>query len=238
MSLSLADLRATKPTGRPERSVEVCLMPEVLAKVQALTAELNGIEHDDPPSADDDEKDGPPRRPGGAKRNPREVEIRELLSGLTASAVAHTGEMRVRANLTDGEWRLWVDAHPARAEGEPGHARDQEHVGGFCNSDALIDTLGAFVHEWNGEPMAQGDWPAIFEPVIGPAKKGEMAAAVVLCYEQAPDFQRLLNSLSTNLKKLSASDSPETLESLGDVSTGGSPVSSTADTTSTESPAP
>lgn len=242
MTKTVAELRANKPTGRPLRTMSVCLKPELMAEVQALTAEHDRLLALVPAPVDEDgdEKDGPPGRMGGespeAKRERADAEaqvseIRDRLAALLDEMAEYEGEMTLRANLSDGEWRRWLNAHPARSEGEPGHERDDRVTVGFCNADALIDDLGTFVHQWNGEHITATDWAEVFEPAIGTADKATMATRIVELYESRLDFPRLRSGLSSSLKRLNDSDSRATSASPTSGSTAGSPDRSSEATT-------
>lgn len=219
MAKSLADLRSTPPTERPQRSVgPICLRPDLVARVQALTAELDELPEPEPPRQRKMSEAKAPEPP----QHPRAVEIRAELDALLAEMAEHEGEMVVRATLTDGEWRRWVDAHPPRPEGESGHDRDFRATGGICNADALIDVLGSFAHAWNGEELDEGDWAAVFEPVILSGDKVELARAVVTMYEGRTDFRQWRSVLSAGLRKWDGSASRETSGSAASDSTAGS----------------
>lgn len=213
MPKSLADLRAAPPQARPERVVKISLAVDLIDEVQSLSGELARL----PLTAvtePDEPEDGPPRRQGQGedpeRRAAREraTEIQARLAELLEEMADSEGEFGLRANLTDGEWRIWCNAHPPRPEGTPGHDRDQRVTYGLVDADALMDGLAPFAHTWNGEPLQDGDWARIFEPFLVTAYKAEMAEAVVAMYESRLDFQRLRSSLSGNLKRLNGSGSP------------------------------
>lgn len=146
---------------------------------------------------------------------------------------AEEGELRVRA-IQDGEWRRWCDAHPARAEGEPGHERDTEVAAGYCNADDLIDDLGTYAATFDDEPLAEGDWAAIFADSVSMPDKKQIASAVVAMHESRLDFRPWRNALSANLLKLNDSASRGLSESAPDDSTDGSLELSSEATTETE----
>lgn len=230
---SLAELRANPPKSRPERSVTLCLAPHLVAEVQALSDELSSI-----PLAsrvDDEEPTGPPRRQGQGD-SPRVTQIKARLGELVDEMAEHEGELRLRAT-TDGEWRLWVNAHPAREEGEPGHKRDQEVTLGFCNADDLIDDLATYAYSWNGEPLTDGDWAMLAENIGGPDLK-QIATSVVSMHESRLDFRNWRASLSATLRESSNSASPESSKSPRAGSTAGSRSKSSAASTkkATKSP--
>lgn len=249
MSKSLAELRAErteKPAGRrPTRTLTVCLAPDLLQRVRVASDECDRLQWLARPVAsesDEDTPDGPPKRVGGedpaAKKERDEARAKladahATLKSLLAEMGDYEGEFTLRANLTDGEWRRWANEHPARGEGEPGHERDQRVTLGYCSADALIDHLGAFVHQWNSEPVSAVDWAEVFEPDVVTADKAEMATGVVALYESRLDFPRMRSSLSANLKRWSDSNSPASSASATSDSTAGSPDESTADTTAT-----
>ena len=229
MPKSLADLRAEKRTTRPERSYTACLAPELIAEVQALTEELDRL-----PQAsvvEDEERQGPPRRTGQGE-NPRAAEIKSRLAELLDQMAEYEGELRIRATKTDGEWRQWVNEHPARDEGEAGHKRDLEVTYGYCNADALIDDLGTYAVGWNGETLDEGDWAMLG---VANADKKRIATAVASLYESGLDLPKWRSALSASLRSESdllsraASASPQ-----GD-SSAGSPKNDTSTTTPTES---
>lgn len=216
MAKSLADLRAAPPQSRPERSVTLCLAPQLIAEVQSLSEELNSLQR--VPQEDG----GPPRRAVDPE-DLRATGIRERLRQLVDEMAEHEGEMRLRANRTDGEWRRWVNEHPGRAEGQPGYERDIRITRGICNTDALLNDLATYAYAWNGDPLAPGDFVAIFDPVIATSDKQQMAEAIVAMYESRLDFTRLRTSLSADLRKWNDSDSPVPSGSPTSDSTDGSP---------------
>lgn len=223
---TLADLRADKPIGRPERSVTLCLAPHLIAETQALTTELQNLPSFEPADPEGDPT-GPPRKlgdPASARAREQAAVIRGRLAEVLEQMAEHEGEMRVRANLTDGEWRRWVNEHPPRDEGQAGYERDQRVAGGVCDADALIDNLGTFAHAWNGDDLTEGDWAEIFEPVVASGDLAEMANGVIGLYEGRLNFPQWRSALSTNLKRLNDSTSPRDSGSATSDSTAGSPA--------------
>lgn len=199
MSKTLADLRQNQKPSRPERGYTVCLAQHLVAEVGVLTDELASLE----PQVDEDgERTGPPRRLGEGD-SPRATEIREKLAALLDEMAEHEGELRLRA-AEDGQWRRWTNEHPARGDDEPGHKRDQDVAFGYCNADHLIDDLGTYVCAWNGEPLAEGDWPMLAAS-ISAADKKQMAMTVVAMHEIGLDLPKLRIAWSANLR--SARDS-------------------------------
>lgn len=239
---SLSDLRAEKPKGRPERTVRVCLKPELVARIERLTGELADLPV--PPQPKPNGKMAAPDLTAEQHAESERIEsedrrIRAELDSALVEMSDYEGEITVRASLTDGEWRQWVDANPARPKGEEAeHARDQKIAFGACDADELLEALGRFAYAWNGEPMAAEDWTTVFEPAVARGDKIEMARAVVLMYENRLDFRQWRSVLSTGLRNSAASDSPETSESPRSDSTGGSPAVSSEATTQKDSPAP
>lgn len=244
MTKTLAELRAQpQKQSRPEQSVSICLAPHLVAEVQELTQRLGVLQDEldtlpQPPVDEDGERVGPPQKLG-AGPNPRAVEIRAeqaeiraRLKVLLEEMAEHEGEMRLRAG-DDGVWRRWVDKNPAREEGGAGYLRDREVTGGYCNADALIETLGDYAHSWNGDPLAAGDWDAVFKDNIGGPDKKKMAQTVVALYESRLDFKQLRSGLSATLSELNAFALLETSTSAPDDSTAGSPEPSKPDTTET-----
>ncbi|GHJ59131.1 hypothetical protein NOK12_16490 [Nocardioides sp. OK12] len=154
MSKSLAELRASTRTSLPERSYSLCLAQGLVAEVQALEEEAADL-RTQALTADDDEGSKPPRRIGEG-RNPRLAEIDARKEELFAEMREHTGELRLRGK-TAGEWRRWVDAHPAREK----NAVDEQAAYGMVNASDLADTLGDYAVAWNGADLGEGDWDFI-----------------------------------------------------------------------------
>jgi hypothetical protein len=200
MSKSLADLRKSNTASRPERNYTVCLAQHLVAEVGVLTDELASLE----PQVDEDgERTGPPRRLGEGD-SPRAGEIRERLKELLDEMAEHDGELLIRA-VEDGQWRRWANAHPARAEGEAGHKRDQDVAFGYCNADDLIDDLGVYVAAWNDEPLADGDWPMLAASIAGSDKK-QIAMTVVAMHEIGLDLPKLRPLWSASLRSVPGSN--------------------------------
>lgn len=217
MPKSLADLRSVRPAGRPERSVIACLRPDLVAEVQQATdAIADAI----------DEAAKKPRRARKmsgreAPKAPKVIEAEQRLEQLLAEMAEHEGVLVVRAVLTDGEWRRWADAHPARAEGEPGHDRDLRVTGGIVNADALLDDMAQFVYSWNGEELTGDDWPEIFDPSLALGDKMQVAREIVSMYEGRMDFQQWRSALSATLRTSGDSASHSDSESPRSASTAG-----------------
>lgn len=203
MGKSLADLRSAPPASRPERAITICLAPHLVAEVQILTEELETLPFNE---ASDDDAPGPPRKMGESGTNPRAAEIRERLAELLEEMSEHEGELRVRAS-EDGAWRRWVDAHPPRPEDQPGHRRDQEVAGGYCNADDLIDDLATYAFSWDGDPLGEGDWSRIFADSVGGADKKRIATAIVTMQERGMDLGKWRMGLQSTLRAWRADDS-------------------------------
>ena len=210
--MSLADLRANPPKSRPERSLTgVSLRGDLVALVKELNDELDSLPEPKvvTKARKASQKDADVVT---VEEHPRYAEIRAELAEIVPEMEAAEGDLRLRANWTDGEWRNWADAHPARPEGQPGHERDRKYFQGACNADALIEKLGNFAHAWDGDPLVDGDWASIFEPNLSPGDKIEAGRLVVSMYESRLDFQRLRSALSDDLSRLADSASPATSE--------------------------
>jgi hypothetical protein len=230
MSKSLANLRAEKAEPRrPERSLTLTLAPDLMAESQALLAEEESIIA---------KLAGSPKR-AGQSIPPRLTEVRDRLAAVYAEMSEFDGELRLRANLTDGDWRRWCNEHPARSKDEPGYERDRRVAFGICNADDLLDNLAAFVYRWNGEPCSEDDWRELLEPNVYPGDKAAMAREIVDMYEgESADFRERRTALQGNLKRLSGFASPEPSESAMTGSMDGSLDSSTEATTETATAAP
>ena len=148
----------------------------------------------------------------------------------------HEGELRLRLG-DEGKWRQWVDAHPARDEGQAGHLRDLEVTQGYCNADDLIDALGEYVYSYEGDPLTD-DWSEWMSASVAPPDKKALANLVVTMGENRLDIPKWRVGLSDSLNRWRASDSAATSESVPDDSTGGSPKPARSGTTKKATPAP
>lgn len=218
---SLTEMRANPPKSRLEQSFEVVLDAELVRRVADLAITIQTL--------------------GGSRRQADRTKARQAadeLEGLGPALEAASGTLVLRANLTSGEWRNFVDEHPPRIEGETGHDRDQRRTFGLVNADALIDHLGRFAHTWDGEPLATDDFDTLLRDNIAPGDLAEMATKVTLMYESSPDFAQWRSVLSTSQPRLHDSAEPETSGSPRSDSTGGSPEVSSEGSTETATPAP
>lgn len=183
MSKSIAELRASQHTALPERTMQLCLAQKLVAEVQQLEeerAEILIVERD---------QEGRPKRPRrqGEGPNPRLAEIQARFDELADEMREHTGELRIRA-VTGGEWRRWVDAHPAREigrreDGRPTyHQVDEEIAYGICNAVDLYHDLSGYVVSWNGADLAEGDWDFIANRAA-PGDLNELCRQVVQMHE-------------------------------------------------------
>ena len=236
MPRSLADLRADKaarkPQSLPERAIPLCLAPHLVAEVMSLSMQLDAMPA---PTLDDNgERKGPPARIGLRPEDAGAREIRDRIRVLLDEMAEYDGVLRVRA-IDDGEWRRWVDEHPPRPEGQPGHDRDVEVAGGYCNADDLIDSLATYAHSWNGEELADGDWEELLAGNISGADKKDVATAVVTMHESRLDFQQWRSGLSASLTRSNDEPSPGPSGSRRGGSSAGSQSSDTSTTTPTGS---
>lgn len=183
MSKSLAELRASQHTALPERTMPLCLSQALVAESQSLQEERDEILQAE--RVQDGEAKKPKRQ--ADKRNPRLVEIEARFDELADEMRAHTGELRIRA-ITGGEWRRWVDAHPARETGRHDngqpiyHQVDEAIAYGICNAVDLYLALSDFVISWNGDPFAEGDWDFIANRAA-PGDLNELCRQVVQMHE-------------------------------------------------------
>lgn len=179
MSMSLAELRASSRVGLPERAYKMCLASALVAEVQSIVGELAEAEvlaASDAPKA--------PRRVGEA---PASALLRDRLAVLRDEMAEHTGELTLRG-VTEGEWRTWVDEHPARKDNK----RDEVIAYGACDADALLDDLDRFASAWNGEPLKPGDWDFILSNAA-PGDVKSLVQLVVVMHETAVDVPKLLS---------------------------------------------
>lgn len=242
MSLSLDALRARKKPSRAERAETLCLAPDLVGEVMELSNELETISNESDMIAQRESTPGPPARLAGsesvaAEPDPRLAEIEARVEEIKArlrvlndEMAEYEGVLRLRA-VEDGAWRLWANAHPARGEGEPGHKRDVEVAGGYCNADDLILSLATYAHSWNGEVLDEGVYDELIAPNLTGGDKKSLARLVVTMHESDMSLPKWRSALSVNLRNERASTSPDVSASAPDVSSAGSPQSDTSSTT-------
>lgn len=189
MSKSLAELRTSPRVGLPERTYSLCLASTLVGEAQALLAQLEDAVADEERAAEGDAATKP-KRMGQASET---TKIRKELGKLRAEMVEHTGDLKLRG-ITEGEWRLWVDANPPRE----GNARDNAVTYGMCNADALIESLATYAAAWNDTALDAGDWDFI-KSKAAPGDLKEIARIVVAMHEGTVNIPKLLsNSLGIN----------------------------------------
>lgn len=184
MSKSLAELRQSPRVGLPERTYSLCLASTLVGEVQTLWAQLEDIESKEAAAANGDAAARPKRMGEGSDA----AKVRARLSELRAEMLEHTGTLTLRG-ITEGEWRLWVDEHPARDDNE----RDAKVAYGICDADALLDDLGRYAKAWNGEDMGPGDWDFIKANAAAGDLK-EIARTIVAMHEMTVDVPKLLSA--------------------------------------------
>lgn len=181
---SLADLRAraaTKPTSYPTRILpDVCLDQEATAKVQRLVAEKNALEAESRTTSalDDAATDGPPKKMGEGRPNPRIAELDAEIEACWAEMRPSSGELLLMG-IDGGEWLRWKDAHPPRKDNQT----DDLLTFGMCNAVDLAADLGRYVKAWNGEELGPDDWSGWMSKRVSSADQGAAVRAVVEMHE-------------------------------------------------------
>lgn len=182
MSKSLAELRGSKQIGLPEQVYRICLSQKLVAEGRALSEELEELLV----ASAAEKEEGKPRRQG-EKANPRIEEINKRLEAIYAEMEEHTGEIRLRA-IQGGEWRRWVEKHPAREVGRDDQGRpiydpiDEVVTRGYCSATALYESLETFFAGWNGDEPGPGDWEFIAQNAA-PGDLNEICRIVVGLHE-------------------------------------------------------
>lgn len=103
MAFSLSDVRTNSESKRPERSVSVCLRPDLVAEIQELTEVIQSASF--AARQGNGEAAGPPRRMADGGDSPEIAAAREKLAHVRSEMLEHSGDVRLRARWTDGEWR-------------------------------------------------------------------------------------------------------------------------------------
>lgn len=180
MPKSLSEIRASKRTGLPERTYELCLSQSLVAEAQELQEEKASLAFDATRKTENGE--GPPRKMA-EKQPARLAEIDERLDELLEEMAEHTGTLRLRAR-DGGAWQRWVDDHPAReinrdAKGNPTyHPTDESAAYGLANANDLLADLGSYAVAWNDDEMVEGDWETIAKNAA-PGDLAELCRIVV-----------------------------------------------------------
>lgn len=175
---TLAELRASKPDpeSAPTRTYRLCLDHSALADVQRLEGEKNDLLIE---ALRGGEQEGQKRRKmAEGAVPPRVAEIDAELEAAYDKMRAAEGVLRMRP-IPGGEWQRWKDEHPARKDNEA----DLRVTYGRCNATDLMDILGRFAVEWEGEPLAESDWAGVMLPRIAPADLPELCTLVVEMHE-------------------------------------------------------
>jgi len=206
--------------ARPTVPVHLCLDSDLLERVQMIDDEVAALMDDEV-----------------ARRKPatkvRISELRRAAEALRVEAAEQSGVLVLRAAWSRGEWENFVDANPPRTEG-PAKERDERRAGGVVDSSALLDRLGDFVHSWQGQPVASGEWSSQIEPSLWPGNLVTLCLTVVGMYEQPRDFRQARSGLSQILGVLTDSAQPATSASARAGTPGGSRGKSSEATTETD----
>lgn len=189
--VSLTDLRNGTATARKERVYPICLRLDLMAEVDLLLSQAASR------AQGDDE--GQPQRLNPEKSD----DATERLKALEVEIDDATGDLRLRA-IPDGEWRRWVNDHPARE----GDERDEQLAYGFCNTDDLASDLERWALSWNGEDLKPGDWKTLILPNASGGDLKALVNLVVNMQEAADDPKWLLRGLRSARSSSDSDPSP------------------------------
>jgi hypothetical protein len=240
MSDALSRLQASASAADivPQATVETCLAQGLVKRVQELAEEKAALALEAFRTEPDDADSDKPVRKMGQGGDPRIGEIDSELESLQDVMREHTGHVTVAKVISNGDWRRWADANPAREDGRDKRGRpiisafDIGTTGGFCDGSALLARLGDFVTEWNGEPLSEGQWEWLSEKM--PMGDQKVAAQLVVSFyevEGAKAAPKSRSDSSTTPTKSPASDSPEPSGSPTSDSSAGSRASDTSTST-------
>lgn len=196
----MSDVKALIASARlPERSVEICLHPDLMAELQDLERQL-------------EEADARHRSSGSLAGGDR-VEIAQKMEAVRERMKAHTVKFRLRA-VPRRRWTALVAEHPPR----PGVERDT--VMGL-NEETFFE---AMVRECTVEPdLDDKDWATLLDEALSDAQWGVLtnAAWAVNARDVDVPFSRAASRiLQTSAPESSA---PNGLASASNGSTAGSP---------------
>jgi hypothetical protein len=199
---SLSEMRANKgtPPPRPRSTHTVTLIEgqHLLDQIGRLDAEktavlMNALRN----IGEDGEKDGPPRKSAEPSTPPRVTEINAEMATLEAQLGEHQAELTL-VGIDGGAWQRFKTEHPARTIGHQETTRkdgdvvrgapiidgtDLRLTYGLCDAEALFNALGLFVGEWEGEPIAPGEWDEWLAERITYADRRDLVTAVVALHE-------------------------------------------------------
>lgn len=160
MGKSIAELRASKHVGLPEKVVGICVSGSLYAELEDLQQKLAEAEaeyEEAKKQAERAEEGKAPQRTMATKPRVRELQEKADARAVEADAkrdevLEHTVDVLFRAKRP-GEWRQWCAENPATE----GSVRDRITYG-LCALDALEADLGSYVVEIAGEKPQPGDW--------------------------------------------------------------------------------
>lgn len=150
----MSDVKALIASARlPERSVAICLMPDLTAEMQDLERQL-------------EEADAKHRASGSLAGGDR-VELAQQMEDVRARMKSHTVDFRLRA-LPRRRWTALVAAHPPRE----GNERDGM-LG--LNEETFFE---AMVRECTVEPILDDDdWQTLLDDALSDAQWGMLVNA-------------------------------------------------------------
>lgn len=193
MGKSLKQMRQSKTSALPTRTVEMCLAQHLVAEVEQLVEERDTLEVSTQRRVDDAKKPSGPPSKLSAGSDPRIAEIDARLAELHEEMNEHTGTLTLRGEGF-GPWRRWADEHPARTHDPANTAADPQLIAGarldrevtygFCDAAALLDRLEDFAVAWDGEDLEGDDWETITTRAAGGDLK-EACRQVVEMHEGA-----------------------------------------------------
>lgn len=172
MPKSLAEIRASKHVGRPERTYPICIAGRLVAEMAALDQKLvEAIESER----------GKPVRAGASSQAKK---IAQQADALRDEMAEHTIPILLRSR-PNGDWRRWCREHPAREDED----RDKLFGLAVCNSDDLVADLGRYVVTIGEDEPQNGDWEFVAENASAGDLFG-MARLVMGMHESAVDLPK------------------------------------------------
>lgn len=206
------------PRPRKTVTVTLVEGQHLLDEIERLDSELKAIYRktvgeaaaaDDAARGDGHDGDGIARDAAGrplksAERStpPGVEEIRARIAELEAKRPEFQADLTL-VGLEPGEWQLFKQEHPARVSGYHETVRkngdkvrggpildqvDVVYAFGFCDADAIFSSLGQFAAEWEGEPLAAGEWDEWLAARIIYADRRDLVGDVVRMHEERGDL--------------------------------------------------
>lgn len=214
MPKSLAELQSSPDLGRPERTFPLCVAGKLVSELETADRDLSTAyaELSAARRVAEARRDGEAKPLRVGEESPvtaaeaKAETLAETVDAIRARMEDHTITLHL-GGKTNGEWRRWASAHPARDEDvdKAGAQRDERFAGGFCNIDDLIAVLGDYVVRYDDDPASDA-WREVAFTNAAPGDLTLLASSVVAMHEQGVDAGKSRVALLRDLRSETESD--------------------------------